>query len=297
MNLVQQSERQNEIVEKIRKQFPEVDFPNVRRENLYHGLPKKENYLEGHQAVMGDDRVFSFVSDAYTLVRHEVVAHKVLNSLKKIKQKPKVSFYFPNNGAKMRLNVDFDSEFKKLTKVGDKIAPSFRVKNSYDKQWIMSIAYGAKELVCSNGMTIFKVEGTSTKKKHMGHNINAELLLEKDDVFSENILTFLDNFNIQMNYYKDWEKLHIEPSMYQEEIKPKMPFSNKEHEELEEMDIIGRGISFNEMLKQNNITLWEVSRCATQYCTHNLKDNPTKAISYEESIAKTLDKVYSNLAQ
>ncbi len=297
MNLVEQSERQNQIVKQIRKQFPQTQFPNVKRENLYHGLPKKENYLEGHQAVMGDEGVYSFVSDAYTLVRHEVLANKVIQSLQNLKQKPKISFQFPNKGAKMRMNINFDSEFKKLAKVGDKIAPSFRIKNSYDKQWIMSIAYGARELVCSNGMTVFKVEATSTKKKHMGLNINADLLMiDQQDLFTEEIKTFLDNFNLQIEYYKSWNDLKIESGKYQEEIKPSMPFTNKEHEELEEMPIIGRKTTFKQMLEKNNLTLWEVSRCATQYCTHNLKDNPTKAISYEESIAKSLDGVYSQLA-
>ncbi len=297
MNLVEQSERQNQIVEQIRKQFPQTQFPNVKRENLYHGLPKKENFVEGHQVVMGDDKVFSFVTDAYTLVRHEVITNKVLTSLKNFKQEPKLTFAFPNKGAKMRLSIDFDSEFKKLVKVGDKIAPSIRIKNSYDKQWIMSIAYGAKELVCSNGMTIFHSTG-NTRKKHMGININPDLLLtEQQDMFTDEIKKFLDEFNLQIDYYKNWEDLKINPSMYEEQIKPEMPFTNKEHEELEEMPIIGRSVSFKDMLKQNNLTLWEVSRCSTQYCTHNLKDNPTKSISYEESIAKTLNKVYSEISQ
>jgi hypothetical protein len=298
MNLLEQNERQLEIIGSIRKQFSDVAFPNVRRENLYYGMPKKENYLDGFQALLGDEnRVFSFVSDAYTLVRNEVVANKVLTALENFKQKPKVSFQFPNSGSRMRMTVDFESEFKKLNKVGDKISPSIRVKNSYDKQWIMSIAYGAKELVCANGLTVFKLEN-GTKKKHMGTNINVEMLMQdENDLFTDEITKFLDGFNQQLEYYKQWDSLRIDSGKYQEEVKPKMPFTKTEHEKLEEMPIIGRKFTVNDLLKNNGLTLWELNRSATQFCTHELKDNPTKAITYEEVIAKTMDSLYSELTQ
>jgi len=297
MDVLEQARVQQAMVEEIRGRFPDVKFPNVRRENLYYGMPKKDNYLDGHQVLMGDEgKIFSFVSDSYTLVRNEVVANKVLKSLENFKQTPKVSFRFPNDGAKMVMRVDFETEFKKLNKVGDKISPAINVKNSYDKQWIMTIAYGAKELVCSNGMTVFK-EDYKTKKKHIGHIINAEMLLEEgQDLFTKEITDFLDSFKVQIDKYKSWGELHIPSGMYQEEIKPQMPFTKKEFEKLEEMPIIGRKFNLQDLLKKEKVTLWEANRTMTQFITHEI-ESPTKAVAYEDSVAKELDKVYSQLTQ
>ncbi len=297
MNVMEQAARQQQVVKEIRKRFSDVQFPNVRRENLYYGMPKKDNYLEGFQALLGDEnKVFSFVSDSYTLVRNEVVANKVLRSLKNFKQTPTISFRFPNDGAKMVMRVDFESEFKKLNRFGDKISPAFILKNSYDKQWNMSLAYGAKELVCSNGMTVFKMDSV-TKKKHIGTNINVEMLMEDEsDIFTDKVAEFLDSFKLQIDKYKSWGEIHIPAGSYHEEIKPQMPFNKTENEKLEEMPIIGRKFTLKDLLAKDKLTLWETNRIMTQFTTHEL-ESPTKAVAYEEAIAKELDKVYSKYAQ
>lgn len=297
MNLLEQAEKQNQIIADVRKQFPDVVFPEVKRENLYHGMPKKDNYLEGYQALINDQgEVYSFVSDAYTLVRHEVVVDKVMQTLKDFPTKPKVALHFPNNGAKMLVRVEFENEFQKIAKnIGDKISPSIRIKNSYDKGWGLQIGFGAKELVCSNGMTVFK-ETARKKKKHIGHNINVGLLFgdEKENFLCREITSFFDTFKHQLDMFSNWNEVKLGANDY-EELKGEMPFSDKEHEHIEEMPLIGRDMTINDMLEKQNLTLWEYNRAGTQFTTHELED--IKAITYEEQIAKTLTNYYSKTTQ
>ena len=292
MNLLEQAEKQMEIVDGIRKRFSDTSFPNVRRENLYFGMPKKDNYLEGHQVIMGgDNAIYSFVSDAYTLIRHEVVLDRVMKTLEAFPAKPNVRLFFPNNGAKMLIRVDFENESQKIAaKIGDKISPSIRIKNSYDKMWGLQIGFGARELVCSNGMTVFKETGFA-KKKHMGFNINADLLFgdHKNNFLHNEITTFFDSFKDQLSLFSEWQKVTLQANDY-EELKTKMPFSEKEHEHIEQMPLIGRKLTVNDMLKKNGLTLWEYNRAGTQYTTHELQD--IKAVTYEEQIAKTLTNYY-----
>lgn len=288
MNVLEQAEKQNQIITDVRKQFSGTVFPEIKRENLYHGMPKKDNYLEGYQALANDQgEVYSFVSDAYTLVRHEVVVDRVMHTLKDFPSEPNVQITFPNNGAKMLMRIEFEKEFQKIAKnIGDKISPSIKIKNSYDKHWGLQIGFGAKELVCSNGMTLFKVI-SKKKKKHIGCTINADLLFSdgKENFLYKEMSKFFDTFKEELEMFSSWNNVKLNEEKYTQ-LKKEMPFSEKEHEHIEQMPLIGRNTTIEDMLKNNNLTLWEYNRAGTQYTTHELED--FKAINYEEQIAKTL---------
>lgn len=157
-----------ETRKKVREMYPNEKWPNLIKESVFRG---KNRELIPNSFALSDQKTgqtFSFVSSDYEVVLHEEVAGTLYDAIDALKEKwpnYKITHEFLQGGAKYIAKVEFMSD-QKPVKLNDPVAPFIKIKNSYDKTWARDVAFGATQLVCTNGL-VRPVVRNSNKQRHI----------------------------------------------------------------------------------------------------------------------------------
>ena len=130
------------------------EFPVARDALIIDGIGTQTDFDALYRPET--EEVLSIVSKDYKLVTHKDAVDPILESLEMVggfelekiqvdKLGRRMEIGFVNK--EIRYDVDGD---------GDKISPTFRILNSYDKQYGLTYSIGAFRLVCSNGLRLFR---------------------------------------------------------------------------------------------------------------------------------------------
>ena len=263
-----------------REIWPEEKWPELVKEPVFRGRNKE---LVPDQFALSNGRTgetYSFVTSDYQILRHEEVALSMLRSAEALESKygkATVTHRFLNGGAKYICKVSFSSQVKPV-KVGDIVAPSLSIKNSYDKTWARDLAFGATQLVCTNGLVRPKVT-TQNKRKHVNG-----CTIEEINTLTEGFLT--ETFPEMLDTWHKWTETEITLKEINE-LFEKFPLSSTEREKAMGMPLIGSNESLLSLADRGVASVWDVNRAATQFYTHEVKSE-IRVVTEPESVSRIL---------
>lgn len=284
-DVLEEEKRMDGIRAKIHEKFPHVNFPEPILEPLYYGRVKPEEVINRKLVLDAVSKTqFDIVSDAYKVVYHEDVLHRLLEALPEEYGEAKVSVNMYKDGARAKIQATFPElgDFK----VNDsKIDPKVILRNSYDRSSNLIFEFGAVELICKNGMTAF-VKRESSRAKHLEGAISKVQL-------QNTIQNSLSNFSDLHKIWIGWAEKEL--SMIQVmEVVEELPFTEKEREALLMLPLINHGGTTITTLNNSN-TLWSINSAATQFVEHDIKSEIRKD-EIELKIAKAISKAELKLA-
>jgi len=260
----------------IQQMFPDTYFPEPKFEPLSFGRRTVFPY-SGKKALVDikseTPTPFAIVSDEYKLTKHEEVLDEVLTALKELPEygEPDIKPKMINGGAKMIVEITFpEVDFE--IRPGDKINPKAIIRNSYDLQWKLSMEYGARQLVCSNGLIAYRKKGGSS----MLHRQNLSLL-EITKALSEGMAEYSE----QVGIWKEWAQKQLD-SAETEKILEALPFGEKYNEKILSLPQTSTGLTIQEMLEKDELTKWDMYSVVTQFLTHEVESEMVKAEKGEE---------------
>lgn len=266
---------QKEKRAEIREKFPEIEFPDPILEPIYFGRTHKtavDNKTLIRDANRGTQ--YAIVSSKYHIVYHENVIRNIIEAIPEEFGEPKFNIHMFGKGARMRATVVFPEIHKEVN--GSELNLLCRVGNSYDTSLHLSWEWGAKELVCSNGLIAF----VSKEKARAKHLYGAISKIE----ITKNLNAALEDFSEQHNIWIQWNETKLSELQIDEAFK-RLPFSKNEKEKMKELPLINHGgISISTMPEP---TLWAVNSAATQYAKHEVH-SPKRAYELESKIARTM---------
>jgi len=270
--MIEQAQKIEEIKNTIRSQNPEVQFPRIVKEpcfsrsidGTFHRVANRFNVKNGDTGLS-----YSIPTGDYKVFSHEEAFFMAEQAVKDLPEygKPEYKVQFIGEGAKMVLGVTFP-EVKMEVKVGDFVAPELRMYNSYDLQWVFRSEFGARQLVCTNGMVAFKIQNQQTRK-HLVSVLNVERLTDE-------IGERLENFSEQIGLWSSWAERKLSQLDYGV-IAEDLPFSGPEKKKMvEEMNIIGMNTTVKSLIESNQLTAWDLHSAATQFATHEVRSEIRK---------------------
>ena len=150
--------------------------------NMLSDAREESLYLAGGERVYGkkaiiDNKtryVHTVVSDNYKLLNHNQILTIVAENLDKLNEKYNACVDVDPYQSRMKAEFIFDGAKVPVSNVGDFISPSIIIKNSVDGSWALSMEFGARRLVCTNGMTVTK-EFMNFKQRHVPNLDSYEL--------------------------------------------------------------------------------------------------------------------------
>ena len=166
-----------QTIERIREQFPSVDFPNVVKTDMWWG--KREHHrIDNRWGLVDEDAgmFYSMVSPTYQLVYHEEVVDFLLQAVNDLVDdfgEPEIKPYVYDRGAKIKVEAVFPKSQAEI-KVGDFVSPKVVKRSSYDLSMKYSWEWGANQLVCANGLVAFKMK-ERVAKRHIEGQLNVSL--------------------------------------------------------------------------------------------------------------------------
>jgi hypothetical protein len=284
MSAVEKAQAVWEARKKMREMCPNEKWPNLIKESVFRG---KNRELIPNSFSLSDQKTgqtFSFVSSDYEVVLHEEAAATLYESVEMLKDKwpnYKVTHEFLQGGAKYIAKVEFLSD-QKPVKLNDPVAPFITIKNSYDKTWARDIAFGATQLVCSNGL-VRPVTRARNKQRH----IVGSTVSQMGEII-EQYLTV--DFPEVIDTWKSWAEIKV--SMEEvAELLDKMPFSLSEVDKIENMKLMGDNKTILQLVEGNTATVWDINRAATQYLTHEVKSS-IRTLVDTEKVSRILTNKY-----
>lgn len=271
-----------ETRKKVREMYPNEKWPNLIKESVFRG---KNRELIPNSFALSDQKTgqtFSFVSSDYEVVLHEEVAATLCDAIEGLKEKwpnYKISHEFLQGGAKYITKIEFLSD-QKAIKLNDPVAPFIKIKNSYDKTWARDIAFGATQLVCTNGL-VRPVERHRNKQRH----IVGSTVGQMQEVIEEYLV---QDFPEAIETWKNWSERKITMEETRS-LFSKLPFSINEVEKIEGMPLMGDNKTILQLVEGNTATLWDINRAATQYLTHEVK-SAMRTLVDTEKVSRILNK-------
>lgn len=273
-----------ETRKRMRETCPGERWPNLIKESVFRG---KNRELIPNSFALSDQKTgqtFSFVSSDYEVVLHEEAAATLYDAVEALKEKwpeYKITHDFLQGGAKYVGKVVFMSDQKPVKK-GDPVAPFVTIKNSYDKTWARDVAFGATELVCTNGL-VRPVEKGRNRQKHIVGTTVGQM--------SEIIEQYLTvDFPEVLETWRNWSEIKVT----MEEIDAlwaQMPFSLTEVGKIKDMKLMGDNKTILQLAEGNTATVWDINRAATQYLTHEVK-SAMRTLVDTEKVSTILTKKY-----
>jgi len=171
------------------------NFP-VKREESFNSKGCDTGFDNIYNAKTGDN--LGVVSREYKLVTHQEAIFNVLETFEKNKL-PKVDpvrVRMSATGARMYAEFKFNQKIEvgvhasEDPKVGDLIAPGFKITNSYDRSVKYELSAYILRLICTNGATVN--EQLYSERKRHSKNLDIQRLvegfMEKFENFDKKIL-------------------------------------------------------------------------------------------------------------
>lgn len=244
--------------EEIRERFNEVVFPDPIMEPIYFGRTHK-TAVQGKR-LMRDAKSgaqYAVVSKKYHTVFHEDVVRNLIEAVPEEFGNPVFNVKMLNHGARMRAEVTFPDIDKKVN--GSELDLMGRVGNSYDTSLQLGWEWGAKELVCENGLIAF-VTKEQSKARHIYGAISRMQI-------TDNLNAALEDFSDQHNIWLKWNETKLTELQIDEAL-TELPFSDPEKEKLKELPLMNHNNTAISSMKEP--TLWTLNSAATQYAKHEV---------------------------
>jgi len=281
-DILKEMAKKEEIIEDIRAQFPNVDFPSPVFEPIYYGRRDKE-LIPNRQLIMDATSgiQWDIVSDQYSLLTHEELLYNMLQMVPEEFGKPKINVDMWNKKARIKIRASFP-ELDNYKVAGSAIRPEIRMFSSYDRSTFFGGSWGARELVCSNGLVAYRDKGMLNLKHVHG---NADRIDNIKAMLSEQLVDFSE----QVGIWESWSQKQLD-ALGINTIVEELPYSEGEQKQLMDIPLLNHGnVSINTMLQQEKpVTLWNVNSAATQL-VHDIKSEQRRA-TLEESIVEVIHK-------
>ena len=265
---------------RMREMCPNEKWPNLIKESVFRG---KNRELIPNSFALSDHKTgqtFSFVTGEYEVLLHEEVAGTLYDAIDALKDKwpdYKITHEFLQGGAKYIGKVVFMAD-QKPVKLGDPVAPFITIKNSYDKTWARDVAFGATQLVCTNGLVRPVVKGKNRQKHIVGTTVGQ---------MSEIIEQYLTvDFPEVLETWKNWSSISVTMEEA-EKLWAQMPFSLSEVGKIKDLKLMGDNKTILQLVEGNTATVWDLNRAATQYLTHEVK-SPLRTLVDTEKVSTIL---------
>ena len=275
MTATERAQQVWETRKRMREVYPEERWPQLIKESVFRG---KNRELIPNSFALSDHKTgqtFSFVTSDYEVVLHEEAAATLYDAVEALKEKwpeYKITHDFLQGGAKYVGKVVFMSDQKPVKK-GDPVAPFVTIKNSYDKTWARDVAFGATELVCTNGL-VRPVEKGRNRQKHIVGTTVGQM--------SEIIEQYLTvDFPEVLETWRNWSEIKVTMEQI-DELWAQMPFSLTEVGKIKEMKLMGDNKTILQLVEGNTATVWDINRAATQYLTHEVKSSIRTLVDTEK---------------
>lgn len=268
--------------EKLRKQFPKVEFPNPILEPVYYGRLNKT--VVANKKLIRDgnsDSQFAIVSDKYKVVYHEDILADLLSAIPEEFGNPEYTISMLSDGARMVVTAKFPEITGEIN--DSPINMRIRLQNSYDTSVLVGYSWGADELVCTNGLVAYR-EKDGAKARHMNGSVSKLQL-------TNNINASFSNFSEQIGLWQSWAKKQISKTQLTEVLEA-LPFSETETEKLLDLPLMNH--KNKTLASMNKPSIWAINSAATQYAQHGVTSEK-RSIDLEEKIAKTVTK-FANTA-
>lgn len=269
--------------EEIRNRFPNTVFPDPVLEPLWYGR-REINPVPERKAIVNkvDGNVYSICSDKYKVVHYEDVIRMIDEVVSTIEGYGKIEVcpFLMSEGGKMKVSLKFP-EAKTMIAKGDNIFPKIEVFTSYDMSYKLMGRFGAFMLRCSNGMGTWK-QFKRFARKHL-------LSLNLSDL-QHTITEGLEIFGVQVIDWKKWSEAKLNEIVYGQ-LWEQLPFSAKEKERIELLPETGTGLTIQEALKKDDLTVWQMNSILTQFATHEVQSE-IRRVELEPEIAKAMEMAY-----
>jgi len=301
LNTVFEPEVERDIAANVRSRYIDIDFPNVYFSPIWYGRQQKE-LADGHLLIVADcpayddegvplereREIFKTCTDQYKLVRHEVAIHLFEQALKDERMAPygkaeiKVSLH--NRGRRCYVEATFpECEFEIKNQRNQKLAPKAGIKNSNDLSLEFCKWFGARQLICANGMIAFKVNQISNKKHRLNLEVTSEVL---------GIPEGMDEFADQVGIWQDWAKKQIKKEEAEVLIEA-LPFGARHQEEILALPQVGSGETLQSWMSKDKVNVFDMYGIYTQFLTHEI-DSEMVRVSKGEDVARVFHKHFSN---
>jgi hypothetical protein len=281
-DILKEMAKKEEIIADIRAQFPNVDFPSPVFEPIYYGRRNKE-LIPNRQLIMDATSgiQWDIVSDQYSLLTHEELLYNMLQMVPEEFGKPEINVDMWNKKARIKIRASFP-ELDNYKVAGSAIRPEIRMFSSYDRSTFFGGSWGARELVCSNGLVAYRDKGMLNLKHVHG---NADRIDNIKAMLSEQLVDFSE----QVGIWESWSQKQLD-ALGINTIVEELPYSEGEQKQLMDIPLLNHGnVSINTMLQQEKpVTMWNVNSAATQL-VHDIKSEQRRA-TLEESIVEVIHK-------
>lgn len=278
--------RVEEIKEEIHERFPDIDWPEPVLEPIYFGRLKKVEVPE-RKVIMDvkTKKVWDIVSDNYAMIPHEKALYDILSNIPEEMGHVDVKFQLWAEGARFKADLLFpEIERAVPIKVGDIVVPRMSVKSSYDRSLLHGVEFGGEQLVCTNGLVMFKANQKLKRKHIAGSHVTPEIIAK----LAEN---FIEEYSISTEQWKKWANTQLSNTQVREVIE-ELPFSDPEKERILNLPLMNN--ENKNLIGLEKPTLWDINSAATQFAKHEVRGE-NRSISLEESIAQAMDSIEKGL--
>lgn len=293
-------------IQDIRERYPDVDFPNVYTRPAAYIDGDRIIPIDGKVAIVGEAKSevwnaelksmetidiqphYAFASEQYKIERHETALQFMREALVELsseflEEKPIIKPCIFDDGARMTVNVRFPGVKFEVTgsKWKDQLNPMVEMRNSYDTSWEMMFKFKAMQLVCSNGMMAMKTLQKIGQKHRQ--NLNTQKL-------ADNMTTYMGRFSEQIGIWDKWADKKLSDAGV-EDIFEALEMSGKRSDEIKALPLTGKGVTVNELMKGNDLNIWDMNSALTQFATHNIESEMVR-IDLTQRTANVLQRTF-----
>lgn len=264
-----------ETVSKIRERFSHVVFPEPVLEPIYYGRFDKTKVTNRKLVLdVNTGHQMDIVSDAYVLHRHEVMVNDLLEACPEEFGAPKVDIRIMRAGAVASVEAVFP-EIGKFQVNGSAINPRIMLMNSYDRSRHLGFSWGARELVCTNGLVAFR-ERAGGKFKHISGSLGKAQIEMR-------VRGAMEEFSDQVGIWNEWSKTQIDVNTGQE-IMEALDLSEAARKVLIDLPLMNdNGRTLRSIGK--DLTLWNVTSAVTQFAQHEVESD-VRRLDLEVNVAR-----------
>lgn len=279
-DLLEKQKVREDIITEIHEKYADVDWPTPILEPLFYGRLKPQKVND--RKLMLDKKTgnqFDIVSNQYELMQHEEVLYKLINAIPEEFGKPIIKINLFKNGARANFTANFP-ELKQFKLPNGDSDVEYRLKNSYDRSSYLNYSAGVKELVCSNGLRVFKSK-ESKGAKHIGNTISS-FQLEK------RLKNSLETISESHKIWLEWANQKINKLEIQSIVEA-LPYSDNEQSALMELPLLNHNNStLTNLMNKSNATVWSVFSASTQM-VQEIKSEERK-LNLEETLPNIIRK-------
>jgi hypothetical protein len=187
-----------------------------------------------------------------------------------------------NTGALMRTIVTFpDAEYE--VRKGEPVNPQANLFNSYDGSKRLLSQFGARELVCKNGLIAFKVRASIGQK----HRLNIDV-----GYITSEITSGMKQFSEQVGLWSQWAKKELkEPEWI--EVWDALPFGERYREQLLDTPRTMDRKTIRGMITDGSVNVWDAHSIITQFITHDI-DSGNVQIEKTQQVARVFHDINLN---